>query len=186
MCTATDDGEPSPGVQKTAPAPWPSIERAFRFNAEVTRDGPYWNVFIVELDKSARANGRIDIASVASQLIILNAGVPHDDYDVVMWSERDCVRARADEAGFTTLVNAMSRTDTYDIAGRSVWVRYGSYEMVVGVQASDEVFEFQPDRDGAFDALGIASNGSAKKFAKRHQIGPPLGSNGGPNNKSDG
>jgi hypothetical protein len=126
-----------------------------RFNADATRSGAEWLVHVAELEQSIIARSRDEIIAKAYDLIQTKSGVSEDQIELVLRSERDIVRSRAVRLGFETICETGSRTDTFQLPGKSraVSVRYDDYGAVVAVDASAQVAEFQTTRDGAFDAL---------------------------------
>ena len=112
-------------------------------------------MYVTELEQSIIARSRDEITAKAYDLITAESGTPEDQIDLVLRSERDSVRSRAVQLGFETICDSGSRTDTFQLPEkpRAVSVRYDDYGAVVAVDASTQVAEFQPTRDGAFDAL---------------------------------
>jgi hypothetical protein len=130
-------------------------EKLPRFHAEATRSGAEWLIYVRELEQSIIVRSRDEIIAKACDLIKTKSGTTEEQIELVLRSERDIVRARADRLGFETICDSGSRTDTFPLPGkrRGVSVRYDDYGAVVAVDASTQVAEFPATRDGACEAL---------------------------------
>jgi hypothetical protein len=126
-----------------------------RFHAEATRSGAEWLIHVMELEQSVIARSPDEIIAKAYDLIRTKSGMSEDQIELVLRSERDIVRSRAVRLGFEIICENGSRTDTFRLPEkpRTVSVRYDDHGAVVAVDASTQVAEFQPTRDGAFEAL---------------------------------
>jgi hypothetical protein len=121
----------------------------------VTRSGAGWLIHVKELNQSIVAGNHGEILGRTRDLIASNKGLSHEQIDLVVHSERDSVRIRATQLGFETTSDSATRTDTYQLPERprSVTGRYDDHGAVVEIDATTQVAEFQPTRDGAYDAL---------------------------------
>jgi hypothetical protein len=129
------------------------------FHVEIWREGPFWQMHIVEINQSARVERRVEVDETAVRLILSHTAVVNASIELVVWTERDLVKIVAEGLGFGSAFATEARTDLFSRGENAVWVRYDDYECVVDVHASNELTPFQPTREGAIDALNFRPGG---------------------------
>ncbi len=129
------------------------------FHVEIWREGPLWQLHIVEIDQSAHVERRSDVDETAVRLILSRTTLVDTAIELVVWTERDSVKIVAEGLGFRSQVSAEARTDFFSRGQNTVWVRYDDYDCVADVHASNELTPFQPTREGAIDALEFRPGG---------------------------
>jgi hypothetical protein len=129
------------------------------FHVEIWREGPFWQLHIVEINQSARVERRAEVDEAAVRLISSQSALVNASIELVVWTERDSVKIVAEGLGFDSRVSAEARTDLFSRGENAVWVRYDDYDCVADVHASNELTPFQPTREGAIDALEFRPGG---------------------------
>lgn len=123
------------------------------FHVEICREGPFWRLHVVEIDRSSRVSRRAEINETATRLVLTHTQALDGEVDLIVRTERDSVRLMAEGLGFRNQVRTAGRTDCFCRGDKTVRVRYDSYDCVVDVDASHELKPFLPTREGAIDAL---------------------------------